>query len=98
VRGKASISNVRLHDLRHMFASWSVMGGTSLHMTGALLGHRQTATTRRYAHLANEPLRAVANKVSNMLAAALRPMRPLEARSSASAAVAASSSPHRESR
>jgi integrase len=60
IRARAAIADVRLHDLRHNFASWAVMGGASLHMTGALLGHRQAATTARYAHLADAPQQAAA--------------------------------------
>jgi integrase len=71
VRARAGIEDVRLHDLRHTFASWSVMGGATLHMTGALLGHRQTATTQRYAHLAAGPQQAAAARVAGSIAGAL---------------------------
>ena len=71
IRARAGIEDVRLHDLRHTFASWSVMGGATLHMTGALLGHRQSATTARYAHLAAEPQLAAAARTARALAGAL---------------------------
>jgi integrase len=57
----AKIANVRVHDLRHNFASYLVSGGVSLHIVGKLLGHTQAQTTARYAHLADSPLRDAAN-------------------------------------
>jgi integrase len=71
VRARAGLEGVRLHDLRHTFASWSVMGGATLHMTGALLGHRQAGTTARYAHLDDDPIRAAADRVAGTIAGAL---------------------------
>ena len=56
---------VRLHDLRHSFASMLVSGGTSLPVIGALLGHTQSQTTQRYAHLYDDALRAAANSVGD---------------------------------
>ena len=53
----AKIDNLRLHDLRHSFASIGAADGLSLQMIGALLGHSQPTTTARYAHLAASPLR-----------------------------------------
>ena len=47
--------DVRIHDLRHTFASVAVTKGMSLPMIGALLGHSQPRTTARYAHLAADP-------------------------------------------
>jgi integrase len=70
IRARAGIDDVRLHDLRHTYASWSVMGGATLHMTGMLLGHRQPGTTARYAHLAAGPQQAAA-RVAGAIVGAL---------------------------
>ena len=67
----ANLQNLRLHDLRHSFASIGANGGLSLPMIGALLGHAQLATTARYAHLAASPIQEAAELVGNRLAAAL---------------------------
>jgi integrase len=71
VRAEAGLPEVRLHDLRHSFASNIVNAGGSLPIIGALLGHRSTQTTARYAHLTDDPLRAVADRAANGTAAAL---------------------------
>ncbi|MEE2526236.1 site-specific integrase [Hyphobacterium sp. HN65] len=71
VRDKAALSDVRLHDLRHTFASFGAAGGHSLPIIGALLGHKQSATTERYAHLANDPLHQAVDRISGTIAAAL---------------------------
>jgi integrase len=76
IRARAGFEDVRLHDLRHTFASWSVMGGATLHMTGALLGHRQSSTTQKYAHLAAGPQQAAAARVASTIAEALRGTAP----------------------
>jgi integrase len=71
VRSQAGMSNVRIHDLRHSFASVGVAGGLSLPVLGALLGHRQAMTTARYAHLSADPLRAANEAVGAVIAAAM---------------------------
>jgi integrase len=58
----AGLSGVRIHDLRHSFASHLVSSGVSLPIVGKLLGHTQPQTTARYAHLADSPLREASNR------------------------------------
>jgi integrase len=72
LREAAKLSDVRLHDLRHSFASIGVAGGLTLPILGALLGHTQPATTARYAHLAGDPLRQAADLIGSRIAAAMR--------------------------
>jgi site-specific recombinase XerD len=64
VQREANLPDVRIHDLRHTFASLLVSGGASLEMIGKLLGHSQMQTTLRYAHLMDSPLRAGVNAVA----------------------------------
>lgn len=64
VRDRAGLSDLRLHDLRHNFASTAVSSGHSLYLVGKLLGHTQPQATQRYAHLADDPVREAANIVS----------------------------------
>jgi integrase len=64
----AALDHVRLHDLRHTFASSLVSSGTSLHIVGRLLGHTQPQTTARYAHLSDDALRHAANRFGSKLA------------------------------
>ena len=61
---EAEIPDVRIHDLRHTFASLLVSGGASLEMVGRLLGHSQMSTTQRYAHFMDSPLRAGVDAVA----------------------------------
>jgi site-specific recombinase XerD len=72
MRLQVDIPDVRIHDLRHTFASLLVSGGASLEMIGRLLGHTQIGNTQRYAHLIDAPLRAVVNAVGEMLKPRLR--------------------------
>ena len=71
VRDDAGLTDVRLHDLRHSFASIGAAGGDSLYIIGALLGHRDSKTTQRYAHLSPDPKRAAVDRISETIAAAL---------------------------
>ena len=57
VRARAGVKDVRIHDLRHTFASTAVASGQGLPMIGKLLGHTHVQTTARYAHLADHPVR-----------------------------------------
>lgn len=64
---------VRLHDLRHSFASILVSAGASLPLIGQMLGHTQPQTTQRYAHLFDDPLRSAAEMVGAFVTAAAPP-------------------------
>ena len=59
----AGIKDLHIHDLRHVFASKMVMNGTSLYITGELLGHRTTQMTKRYSHLVPETLKKAVDDV-----------------------------------
>jgi integrase len=71
IRRAAGLEELRLHDLRHAYASIAVASGLSLPMIGALLGHREVRTTARYAHLADDPQKAAADLVSSTIAGAM---------------------------
>lgn len=71
IMGRANIEGVRLHDLRHNFASFGAGGGMGLPIIGKLLGHTQASTTQRYAHLDADPLRRATNAIGGGIAAAL---------------------------
>jgi integrase len=68
----ASIKNLRIHDLRHSFASELASGGASLPLIGALLGHSNPATTARYSHLYADPQRAAVERVGATYEAATK--------------------------
>ena len=72
VRDVAGLQDVRLHDLRHSFASMGVAGGLSLPIIGALLGHKHPTTTGRYAHLSADPLRAANDLVGQSIVTAMK--------------------------
>lgn len=61
---RAGLDGVRLHDLRHSFASVGAGAGMGLPVVGKLLGHRDPKTTARYAHIADDPTKAAANRIS----------------------------------
>jgi len=71
IRAEAKLDDVRLHDLRHSFASVAASGGQSLIVIGKMLGHSQPATTARYAHLADDPVKAASNAVGRRIASAM---------------------------
>ena len=71
IRRHAGLNNLRLHDLRHSFASVGAASGDSLLVIGKLLGHRDAKTTSRYAHLADDPLKAAADRISTNIALAM---------------------------
>jgi site-specific recombinase XerD len=62
-------TTVRIHDLRHTYASVLASQGLSLPIIGALLGHTQPQTTARYAHLLDDPLRAATERVGALVTA-----------------------------
>jgi integrase len=64
----AGITGLRIHDLRHSYASQLASSGTGLHVIGALLGHTQPQTTHRYAHLYDDPLYAATERAGAILA------------------------------
>jgi integrase len=70
VTKRAGLAAVRLHDLRHTYASFGAGGGLGLPIIGRLLGHAQAATTARYAHLDNDPLRRASEAIVGHIAAA----------------------------
>lgn len=68
---RAGLDGVRLHDLRHTYASFGAGGGLGLPIIGKLLGHTQASTTARYAHLDADPLRRASETIGGQIAAAL---------------------------
>jgi integrase len=75
VAKRAGLDGVRLHDLRHTYASFGAGGGLSLPIIGKLLGHTQASTTQRYAHLDADPLRRASETIGGQIAAALEGKR-----------------------
>jgi integrase len=71
VAARAGLTGVRIHDLRHTHASVGAGAGLGLPIIGKLLGHTQTATTQRYAHLDNDPLKKASENIGSRLAAAM---------------------------
>lgn len=71
IRKAAELDGLRLHDLRHAFASTGVSGGLSLPIIGKMLGHTQASTTERYAHLASDPVREANEAIGATIAAAM---------------------------
>jgi integrase len=74
------LDDVRLHDLRHSFASLAAGRGVSLQMIGKLLGHRRPHTTARYAHLAADAASRVNNELGEVMAAAIKKGSPQPAK------------------
>ncbi|ACT60551.1 site-specific integrase [Hirschia baltica] len=67
IRTNANLRDVRIHDLRHTFASVGAAEGKSLYILGKALTHANPATTQRYAHLADDPLRHAVEAISNKI-------------------------------
>ena len=76
IRSRAELEDVRIHDLRHSFASRALALGESLPMIGKLLGHTQVQTTARYAHLANESVKASGSRVGDSIGTHITPVEP----------------------
>ena len=76
IRARAGLEGVRLHDLRHSFASRALALGESLSAIGRLLGHGQVTTTARYAHLARDAVKASASRVGASIAEDIRSPGP----------------------
>jgi integrase len=76
VTKRAKLAGVRLHDLRHTHASFGAAGGLGLPIIGKLLGHKQAATTARYAHLEVDPLRRASEHIGSRIAFAMGEFAP----------------------
>lgn len=76
IRARAGLEDVRIHDLRHSFASRALALGESLSMIGRLLGHGQVHTTARYAHLARDAVKVAASRVAGSIATDIRRTGP----------------------
>jgi len=72
LRARAQLDDVRLHDLRHSYASIAAAAGLSLPVIGKLLGHSQPQTTARYSHLSADPLREANKEIGERLARLMR--------------------------
>ena len=73
IRASAQLEDVRIHDLRHSFASVGAASGDSMLIIGALLGHSSPKTTARYTHLSDHPLKFAADRISEEIARFLDP-------------------------
>jgi integrase len=71
IRETAGFPELRIHDLRHSFASMGIAGGSTLTVIGALLGHSDVKTTAQYAHLSADPIRTAADRISGAMATAM---------------------------
>ena len=78
VRAAAGLADVRLHDLRHSFASDALMCGVPLAVVGAMLGHKHDRTTQRYAHLANDVVGSGLEAATDRIVGATRAVVMLE--------------------
>ena len=67
IRSEAGLDDVRLHDLRHNYASIAIRSGESLTTIGRLLGHHQPASTLRYAHLDDKMMHQAVEQISKAL-------------------------------
>lgn len=72
LRTKAQLPHLRLHDLRHSYASFLVNAGRSLYEVQQVLGHANSVTSQRYAHLSSTTLQAAANSASHAIKTAMK--------------------------
>lgn len=77
ISNRAQLPGVRIHDLRHTHASVGAGAGLSLPIIGKLLGHTQSSTTQRYAHLDSDPLQNASNKIAHSIARQMGDAAPL---------------------
>ena len=83
LRAAAGLDDVRLHDLRHSAASDAISSGCTLQEVGAILGHKNPATTARYAHLSSTAAKAAAKRMTDSIAKSnveSEPLRPARRR------------------
>jgi site-specific recombinase XerD len=73
-RKMAGLADVRMHDLRHSFASLLINSGRTLYEVQRLLGHTQVKTTQRYSHLSQDTLLAAANAATKAVGGVMLPM------------------------
>ena len=78
IRARAELNDVRIHDLRHSYASRALALGESLTMIGKLLGHTQVQTTARYAHLARDSIQNAAARITGSIGGNLSPAQGVE--------------------
>jgi integrase len=71
IRLRAGLEGLRIHDLRHTYASFGAGGGLGLPIIGKLLGHAQASTTARYAHLDSDPLRRASESIASRISVAM---------------------------
>ena len=71
IRSDAGLDDVRIHDLRHSFASVGALRGESLLIISKALGHQNMETTAGYAHLTDDPLKAAVDRISGSIADAM---------------------------
>ena len=72
LRGKAGLPHLRIHDLRHQYASFLVNSGRTLYEVQQILGHSDSKVTERYAHLSTKTLQAAANSASVIIKGAMK--------------------------
>lgn len=81
IRKRAGLEDVRIHDLRHTYASMAVSSGMPIQMVGRLLGHSQLQTTMHYAHLADDPVLEAATENAARLSGLITTNAPRQDRS-----------------